>query len=55
MKQLFAHGERLYRALIDVGERSGTYLCYRFGFDDGDEHSGKPRNISRLPRTSQNP
>ena len=31
--------ERLYRALIDVGERSGTYLCYRFGFDDGDEHS----------------
>ena len=31
--------ERLYRVLIDVGERSGTYLCYRFGFDDGDEHS----------------
>ena len=31
--------ERLYRALIDMGERSGTYLCYRFGFDDGDEHS----------------
>jgi len=31
--------KRLYRALIDVGERSGTYLCYRFGFDDGDEHS----------------
>ena len=31
--------ERLYRALSDVGERSGTYLCYRFGFDDGDEHS----------------
>ena len=31
--------ERLYCALIEVGERSGTYLCYLFGFDDGEEHS----------------
>ena len=36
MKELYA---RLYRAMDAVGSRYREFLLYRFGFEDGDEHS----------------
>ena len=35
-KELFS---RLYRAMENIGARSSAYLLYRFGFEDGNEHS----------------
>jgi RNA polymerase sigma factor (sigma-70 family) len=35
-KELFS---RLYRAMDNAGARSKAYLLYRFGFEDGCEHS----------------
>ena len=35
-KELFS---RLYRAMENAGARSKAYLLYRFGFEDGSEHS----------------
>ena len=35
-KELYS---QLYRALKAVGDRSRAYLLFRYGFEDGDEHS----------------